>query len=319
MMEHTPRHQDLGHGITILDAEYIQPGVAAVYLMQQGQQVAIIETGTAYTVPYILELLSLRGLGPEDVAYVIPTHVHLDHAGGAGELMAQCPQAQLVIHPFGARHMIEPDKLRLGVIAVYGEEAFTKYYGELKPIDASRVIEAGDGFELDFNGRKLLFIDTPGHAKHHFCLYDATSQGIFTGDTYGLSYPQLITEQGPFILATTTPVQFDPDALIQSIDRLLSLQPAQMFLTHYGVVVPTPALTAQLKETIRNFTQIALEEKNNQLNRQSCIETRLMDYLTEKLRVMQCHLPEPLCREVLQNDVILNAQGLDVWLSRQTD
>lgn len=307
-------YQDLGDGITMLDAEYIQPGVAAVYLMQQGGQVAIIETGTAFTVPHILELLSQRGLGEKDVAYVIPTHVHLDHAGGAGELMARCPNAKLVIHPFGARHMIDPSKLQQGVIDVYGEDNFHKYYGELKPIDAARVIEAADGFVLDFNGRELRFIDTPGHAKHHFCLYDEVSNGIFTGDTFGLSYPQLATAQGPFIFATTTPVQFDPKALLHSIDRLISFKPAQMFLTHYGVITPTPSITAQLKETINAFAQIALEEKPIEEERQARIEKRLMDYLLDRLQAMQCPLAEDECREIMRNDVSLNAQGLDVWL-----
>ncbi|WP_455217384.1 MBL fold metallo-hydrolase, partial [Kaarinaea lacus] len=199
---------DLDYGITQLDAEYIRPGVAALYLLQQGGQVAIIETGTTLSVPAVITALEQRGLSSQDVAYVIPTHVHLDHAGGAGELMSICPNAQLVIHPYGAKHMIDPSRLVEGTIAVYGEEKFKKLYGDLKPIQEDRVVEAPDNFELLFNGRKLSFLDTPGHARHHFCVYDDTSRGIFSGDTFGISYPQLGTGRGPFIFPTTTPVQF---------------------------------------------------------------------------------------------------------------
>lgn len=304
----------LDHGITQLDAEYITPGVAAVYLMQQGDQVAIIETGTALSVPTILTELEQRGLSAEHVAYVIPTHVHLDHAGGAGELMHVCANAKLVIHPYGARHMIDPSKLAAGTIAVYGEEKFKQYYGELKPVVEDRIIEAPDNFELDFNGRLLKFLDTPGHARHHFCVYDETSRGIFSGDTFGLSYPQLKTKQGPFIFPTTTPVQFDPQALKSSIDRLMSLQPEHIYLTHFGRITPTAEVVSQLKQGIDAFTAIALSEKENDNQRTERIAERMMGYLLQQLQKMNCEVAENVCREILQNDVVLNSQGLDYWL-----
>jgi len=311
-----PNGINLGYGITQLDAGYITSGVAAVYLLQQGKRIAIVETGTALTVPVILTELERRGLDAGAVAYVIPTHVHLDHAGGAGELMQQCPNAKLVIHPFGARHMIDPARLAEGTVAVYGEEKFRRYYGELKPVPADRVIEAPDNFELDFDGRILKFLDTPGHARHHFCVYDETSRGIFSGDTFGLSYPQLATEKGPFIFPTTTPVQFDPQALKSSIDRLLELQPETIYLTHFGPIVPTGQIVDQLKQGIDAFTAIAMEEKEAGEKRVLRIAERMMDYLLLRLRDMGCRVDEAVCREALQNDVTLNSQGLDVWLQK---
>jgi len=197
-------YHELEHGITVIDAEYGSSGVAALYLMQAEDQVAIIETGTNHSVPLILEVLESKGLNFDNVRYVIPTHVHLDHAGGAGELMYQCKHAELIIHPFGAAHMIDPSRLEAGTIAVYGADKFRDLYGSIRPIDASRVIEASDNFKVKLNGRELEFLDTPGHAKHHFCVVDKTSQGIFTGDTFGLCYPQLTTKHGPFAFATTT-------------------------------------------------------------------------------------------------------------------
>lgn len=247
-----------------------------------------------------------------------PTHVHLDHAGGAGELMQHCSNAQLVIHPYGARHMIDPSKLIAGTIAVYGEQKFRELYGELKPIDESRVIEAPDNFELMLGQRRLRFLDTPGHARHHFCVYDETSQGIFTGDTFGLCYQELSTDAGPFIFPTTTPIQFDPPALLQSIDRLLALEPKQMYLTHFGKIEPTDALVNQLIKRIHHFTQIALAEMHNDGDRLQNIECRLKDYLLAELAAMQCHQPVEFCEQFLRNDISLNAQGLDIWLEKNT-
>lgn len=307
---------DLGYGITQLDAQYIKSGVAAVYLLQQGDQIAIIETGTAHTIPAIMKVIDDRGLNAQYVAYVIPTHVHLDHAGGAGELISICPNAQLVIHPYGAKHMIDPSRLVEGTIAVYGEEIFHQLYGELKPVPEDRVIEAPDNFELELNGRKLKFLDTPGHARHHFCVYDETSRGIFSGDTFGLSYPQFETDQGRFIFPTTTPVQFDPQILKSSIDRLLSLQPQSIYLTHFGKITPTIEMVAQLIQGIDAFTEIALSEKDSGEQLQTRIADRMMNYLLDQLNKMGCTVPENVCREIMENDVTLNSMGLDVWLKR---
>jgi glyoxylase-like metal-dependent hydrolase (beta-lactamase superfamily II) len=309
---------ELGHGISLIDAEYLYPGVVAVYLLQQDDQLAIIETGTANSAASILAVIENRGFSTDNVSYIIPTHVHLDHAGGAGELMPHCKNAQLVIHPYGARHMIDPSKLIAGTIAVYGEEKFRELYGELKPIDASRVIEAPDNFELMLGQRRLRFLDTPGHARHHFCVYDEASQGIFAGDTFGLSYPNLITEAGPFIFPTTTPIQFDPPALLQSIDRLMALHPKQIYLTHFGSIEPTDAVVNQLKKRIHHFTQIALAEMHNDGERLQNIERRLREYLLAELAMMQCHQPVEFCEQFLRNDISLNAQGLEIWLENNS-
>ena len=309
--------QDLGHGITLVDAEYQQPGYAALYLMRQGDDVAIIETGTAHSLPGVLTCLSSWGLPAENVKYIIPTHVHLDHAGGAGELMHRCPRATLVAHPRGARHLIDPTRLIESSIAVYGKEKFHRLYGKLKPVDANRVIEAPDGYMLDFSGRELRFLDTPGHTRHHFCVHDEASRGIFSGDTFGLGYRGLNTEKGPFIFATTTPVQFEPEAMVASIERLLSLNPESIYLTHYGEITPTRELVAQLKESIRVFTEIALDESAPAEGRHGRMARRMMAHLLSTLAGMNCPKTPEFCRALLQNDVTLNCQGLEIWLARR--
>ena len=310
-------YSNIDHGITVVDAEYGQSsGVAALYLMEQQGKIAIIETGTNHSVPLIEEVLKTKNLSFDDVLYIIPTHVHLDHAGGAGDLMHLCVNAKLVIHPFGARHMIDPSKLEAGTIAVYGEDKFRALYGTIRPIDAERVIEAPDNFELDFNGRKLLFIDTPGHARHHFCVVDEESNGIFTGDTFGLSYPQLTTTQGRFIFATTTPVQFDPGALLQSIERLMSFKPKQMFLTHFGMIEPTEIIVEQLKDSVSAFSNIALDLQDETENRLEKIEANIKDYLVDTFINSGGQQDTPFCEKTIAFDCKLNAQGLDFWLSK---
>jgi len=317
-MTHRLYTQALGNGITLIDSGYMQSDIAAIYLLEQGGQCAIIETGTSHSVPRVLDVLRGKNLKPEDVAYVIPTHVHLDHAGGAGELMHHCPNAKLVIHPYGARHMIDPAKLEAGTKAVYGEARFRALYGTLRPVDQHRIIEAPDEFSLDFNGRELSFLDTPGHARHHFCVVDKHSQGIFTGDTFGLAYPQLASPKGtPFIFATTTPVQFDPDALINSIDRLMSLQPQRIYLTHFGMIKPTAGVVKQLKDSIQAFVSIALENKALKQGRVEAIQQGLNNYLLKALEKSGCKQEPDYCKNMLGNDILLNAQGLDVWLSRR--
>ena len=309
-------YHDLSHGITVIDAEYGTSGVATLYLMIEGYQVAIIETGTNHSVPLIKEVLESKGLGFSNVRYVIPTHVHLDHAGGAGKLMHNCKNAELVIHPFGAAHMIDPSRLEAGTIAVYGEEAFRKLYGNIRPIDAHRVVQAPDAFTLDLNGRELEFLDTPGHARHHFCVVDKTSNGIFTGDTFGLSYPQLTTAEGRFTFATTTPVQFDPDALLISIDRLMSYQPDYMYLTHFGAIKPTANIVAQLTKAVNDIKQIALNAKDVTENRVRLLQQQLTEHVLAKLTEMKCEQSVEFQISVMANDIKLNAQGMDVWIKR---
>ncbi|MEH6455209.1 MAG: MBL fold metallo-hydrolase [Cocleimonas sp.] len=309
-------YQDLSHGITVIDAEYGMSGVAALYLMVEDDQVAIIETGTNHSVPLIKEVLESKDLSFDNVRYVIPTHVHLDHAGGAGELMYNCKNAELVIHPFGAAHMIDPSRLEAGTIAVYGEEAFHKLYGSIRPIEATRVIEAPDDFTLELNDRELKFLDTPGHARHHFCVFDKTSNGIFTGDTFGLSYPQLTTAEGRFSFATTTPVQFDPDALLISIDRLMSYQPDHMYLTHFGAVKPTANIVNQLTTAVKDIKEIALNAKDVTENRVEYLQKLLLQHVLIKLAAMKCEQSVEFQAAVMANDIELNAQGMDVWLTR---
>ena len=203
--------REVAPGVFLVDTGYLWPNLAACYVLRGRDSAAIVETGTFQTVPRLLAALQQLGLDREAVSHVIVTHVHLDHAGGAGALMGVLPRATLVAHPRGARHLVDPAKLWAGTVGVYGEEATLALYGEPVPVPAERVVEAPDGFSLDLGARRLRFLDAPGHAKHHFVVLDEATRGFFTGDSFGLSYRETDGgPNGPFFFISTTPVQFDP-------------------------------------------------------------------------------------------------------------
>jgi glyoxylase-like metal-dependent hydrolase (beta-lactamase superfamily II) len=311
------RSEDYPFGITLIDVDYGRPSLAASYLLLEGDCAAFIETGTSLSVPALLRVLAAKGVAREQVEYVIPTHVHLDHAGGAGALLQQLPNARLVVHPRGARHLIDPSKLIAGAAAVYGEEELKRGHGEIVPVPAARVIEAGDGFSVDLNGRRLLFLDTPGHARHHFCVVDEAGHGIFTGDTFGISYREFDTERGAFIFPTTTPVQFDPEAMHASIDRLMGYQLRYMYLTHFGRVGDLMRLAGDLHEQIDQLVAIARELAGAGAQRHALLLERLQQEMVARARAHGCELPETRMRDLLAMDMGLNAQGLEVWIDSQ--
>ncbi|MBT68309.1 MAG: MBL fold metallo-hydrolase [Thiotrichales bacterium] len=299
-------------GISVIDSEYYSKDFAAIYLLKQKNKVAIIETGTNYSVPLIKGALANIGLSFSDVSYIIPTHVHLDHAGGAGLLMKQCQNATLVVHPRGARHLIDPSKLVAGAKAVYGEEKFKEYYGEIIPIDSERVIEADDNFILDFDGRELKFIDTPGHAKHHFCIWDKDTKSMFTGDTFGISYRDLDMDSDVYIFPSTSPVQFDPDALIKSINRIMEFRPERVCLTHFSAIRPTQEIADQLIDGIHfvsNLTKKYISHKDAE----SIIFNEMMSYFLNGLGKIG-NQDKDYCSERIELDVKINTQGLIYWL-----
>ncbi len=309
---------DLGQGVFCIDTDYQRPGLAACYLVEEGQRLAFVDTGTAQALPRLLEAVAALGLTPGHVDYVIPTHVHLDHAGGSGDLMAVCPNARLVAHPNAAPHLIDPSRLTAGATAVYGEEAFARDFGRITPVDQARVLVAEDGTQVDLNGRTLTFIDTPGHANHHGCVFDEHTRGIFTGDTFGIAYKDLDTARGPLLFAPTTPVAFDPDAWQRSLDRLMALEPQVAFLTHFCQLDRPAAHIDTLRQSIRDLAAMALaEEGAADEGRPARLKAAVDAYLLGRARANGCELPDERVRELLAVDIELNAQGLEVWLRRR--
>lgn len=308
--------ETLGHGITCIDTWQQRPRMACCYLIERGDDLAFIEAGTAHGVPRLLALLDARGLARERVRYVIPTHVHLDHAGGAGVLMRALPNATLVVHPRGARHLIDPVKLIAGASAVYGDAEVERMYGEIAAVPQARVVSPQDGESLVFGNGSLQFIDSPGHARHHFSVWDAVSHGFFSGDTFGLSYREFDTAAGPFVMPTTTPVQFDPDAWRQTLDRYLSFTPQRMFLTHYSQVQNVQGLAQTLRDGIARYERIAMTLATAS-DRHAQLLRALTDDVLTAVRAHGCTLPDVEVQALLGMDLELNAQGLGVWLDQR--
>jgi len=305
-------HEQLEYGISCIDTDYIRPGLAACYLMVDQGEVAIIETGTTPGVPRVLAALAALGLEPQQVRYIMPTHVHLDHAGAAGALMQRCPQARLVVHPRGARHLIDPRRLIAGAEQVYGRARVAELYGEIVPVAAQRVCEAPDGSRWTLGSRELLVRDTPGHARHHFCVWDERSRSWFSGDTFGIAYRELYCHGEPFLLPTTTPVQFEPEALLASIELLMSYAPTYFHLTHFGRINASRELADMLQLQIGRYTEIANAHGCSDAD-ETAIRNALGDYTVALLRQRGCDWPEPQLREFLAMDMGLNTQGLMTW------
>ncbi|WP_319002363.1 MBL fold metallo-hydrolase [Quatrionicoccus australiensis] len=306
--------RDYGNGIVAFDAGYVRPILAAIHMVIENGRVAIIDTGSNDSLPNALAALERLGLGSAAVDYVFLTHIHLDHAGGAGRMLQCFPNARLVVHPRGARHMAEPSKLIAGVSAVYGAEYVERVYGEIQPIPAERIIEAADGHVVSLAGRELLCLDTPGHARHHICIVDTRTTEIFTGDMFGLSYRELDVGDRQFIFPTTTPTQFEPDEMRKSIARLLSYRPEAMYLTHYSRVGDVASKADSLLRHLDAMVNIALQEKAAGDERHVRIKERTTDYLFSAIRAHGCTLPDAELHAIWATDLELNAQGLGVWL-----
>jgi len=301
--------------IYTIDTAFQRNDFDAAYLVVENGRAAFIDCGTGLAVPAMLAALERAGCTPEQVDWLVLTHVHLDHAGGAGLLMQQLPHAMLVVHPRGAPHMVDPTRLLAGATEVYGAEEIARSYGPVLPVPPARIVIADDGHRVDLAGRSLLCLDTPGHARHHLCVWDEHSHSLFTGDTFGLSYRELDSARGAFIIPTSSPVQFDPEPLKQSIARLLALQPQAVYLTHYGRVEGIPALAADLVEQIDAMVEIG-RQCDERPDRHRCLVAALTALYQERAQAHGCPLDDTAVAQVLAMDIELNAQGLACWLDR---
>jgi glyoxylase-like metal-dependent hydrolase (beta-lactamase superfamily II) len=311
---------DYSDGISAIDSGYVRPMLDAIHLVIEKGRAAIIDTGTNRSVPAVLDTLAQKGIARDAVDYVILTHVHLDHAGGAGQLMAALPTARLVVHPRGARHMIDPTKLIEGTIAVYGAEETERTHGTIVPVPEARVLIAKDLDAIELAGRKMVFYDTPGHARHHNCIHDVLTDSLFTGDMFGLSYRELDRGDKAFVFPATTPIQFDPAAFHASVDRLMALKPRVAYMTHYGRVTDLPRLAPDLLRLVDAHAALGDSIADGMLESDALpvLRAGVAELVAKEAAMQPWGVSVDQALALLEMDIELNAQGLYSWIASRT-
>jgi len=305
---------DHEHGISTVDTVYDRPLQTSAHLIVERGHAAIVDTGTNHAVPRILAALAAKGVPPERVDYVVLTHIHLDHAGAAGLLMSRLPNATLTVHPRGARHMADPRRLVAATVAIYGEQTMRRIYGDILAVPQDRIVETPHEASISLAGRELVFLDAPGHARHHVVVLDTRSGHVFAGDTFGLSYRETDRDGRHFVVPTTSPVQWEPDAHHASVDRMLALRPEAIYVTHYGQVRDVPRLGADLHRLIDAHRDLALACRDAGPERAARLEAGVRDIVLGEAARQRWALPRAAILGVFGLDIALNAQGLAAWL-----
>lgn len=308
------RTVDHGHGILAVDSLYERENQTALHAVIEGGRAAIVDTGVNRSVPGMLAALAARGVAPEQVDWIFLTHVHLDHAGGTGEFAHRCPAARVAVHPRGARHMADPSRLMAATVAIYGEEMTRRIYGEVRPVPRERIVEVPDGARLSLAGREFLFLDVPGHARHHVAIRDEATGHVFAGDTFGISYRELDAGGRQFAFPTTSPSQFDPEALHASIERIISLGPAAIYVTHFSRILDVRRLSDDLHRLIDAHVALAREARDAGAERHRRLRDGVRDLLVAEGKRQGWGLDGDALLELLALDFELNAQGLGAWL-----
>lgn len=229
-----PKPTEVRDGVFLIDLmEGGRPFRTGAYLILDDEP-TLIETGSAASHAALLSGMSEIGISPSDLAYIAVTHVHLDHAGGAGHMMALAPQAKLLVHPRGARHMQDPSRLWNGAKAVYGA-ATEQLFGEPVPIEGERIQIQEHETSVEIGKRTLTFFDSPGHASHHFTILDPVADALYAGDAVGIRYRHEFTNLPfEFVMPSSSPVDFDPAAVHRTVNMLRALPYSSIFHTHFG-------------------------------------------------------------------------------------
>jgi len=284
----------------------------------KGDKTTLIETSASPSIPFILDGLKELHIHLEDVEYVIVTHIHLDHAGGAGLLLEKCPNARLVVHPKGARHLEDPSRLIAGAKAVYGEK-FNQLFDPIVPIPKERIIIMNHQDQLQLENRTLTFYDTPGHANHHFSFLDSLTNGMFVGDTAGIYYRELEGENFPFILPSTSPSQFRPDAMLQAIDLYEELNPSSLYFGHYGQHKQPEEVYMQLKYWLPIFVKCgeeAMQTYQSQEEQIKATTASLTKICEQYLLAFGIEKDHPIFN-ILSLDLNVSAMGIIDYLTKK--
>lgn len=285
--------------------EQNQPCRSCAYLILD-EKITLIETGSAKSHDILLEAMANVGVRPEDLSYVIVTHVHLDHVGGAGQMMERAVNAQLVVHPRGARHVIDPSKLWAGTVQVYGDRT-AELFGSVQPVPEERVLIRNHLDTLNIGKRTLTFYDSPGHAKHHFTILDPVNDALYAGDAVGLRYRKCFSGWDfEWVMPSSSPVDFDPEAVHQTCAMLREVPFTWVYHTHFGASPKDEAIagTERGADAMAELIHRVWEPGIQLETVMDAFRAWLVDYLNE-----QGHRPGSNLG-VLDFDVTLDSMGL---------
>jgi glyoxylase-like metal-dependent hydrolase (beta-lactamase superfamily II) len=246
----TPGITDLGHDVYEIDTRMAgYPGITAGYLIRSDRP-CLVETGTAPSAPVVRDALAALGLGPADLATVVVTHIHLDHAGGTGDIAAMYPAAEVVVHERGARHLADPARLMASARKVYGD-TLDRLFGTMRPTPAGRIVSVAERGRIDLGGgRRLDSHYSPGHAKHHVGLIDSVSGDLYVGDAAGVYIPETRD-----LRPATPPPDFDLETALRSLRLFAALRPERLLFSHYGPVLDVPGTLQRSAEEIQVWVE----------------------------------------------------------------
>ncbi|PLR97465.1 MBL fold metallo-hydrolase [Bacillus sp. T33-2] len=283
------------------------------------EQLTLIETSASPSIPYVLKGLEALGFSPVQVNYIIVTHIHLDHSGGAGLMLKHCPNAKIVVHPKGARHLADPSRLVAGARAVYGDK-FDELFDPVLPVPEDRIITKADRDTLEIGaGCTLSFYDTPGHANHHFSIHHMSLNGLFAGDTAGIYYPQLHRAGIELYLPSTSPNQFDPEKMLKSLALYKDLAVEKIFFGHFGMSVNTEEVYRQISWWLDVFVKESQSALLVAMDANEAIQetsTRLKEAVFDHLKEMGINESDPVFG-LLALDLDVSSMGLIDYLSKK--
>ncbi len=312
--------EKISDGIYLIDTEYLdRKGYAASYIIIDNNEVAIIETNTNFAIPKILKGLQLLNIDKKQVKHIILTHIHLDHAGGAGLLMNKLPNAKLILHQRGERHMISPEKLIESVKYVYGEDEYKKMYGDILPIEKDKIYAVSEDENFYLGKRELYIFESLGHAKHHISIFDKKTKTLFTGDSFGIGYKNFKFDDEQIVFPSSSPTQFDPEKAIATINKSIELEPDNICLTHFGTIKNINSVAEQLKSWIHFLTKEGTQLYNsglreNQLSEQ--LEKLIYSRFENIIREHRLTGLTEIEKALLEIDFKLNSQGVALYIKQ---
>jgi glyoxylase-like metal-dependent hydrolase (beta-lactamase superfamily II) len=282
--------------------------VTSAYLVR-AEEPAIVETGPTTSLTAVMDGLRELGIGPHDLAHIVVTHIHLDHAGGAGALAPHFPKATVWVHERGAPHLADPTRLVQSANRVYGEARLREMFGSVDPVPGDQLRALTDGDKVNLGDRYLEALYTPGHASHHVCLADSETGGVFVGDAVGVFLPDVRV-----LRPATPPPEFDLELAIASIERVQALAPPFILFSHFGPAVEVQELTALAIQRLRRWTDVVAAAMRES-DAVDDIVARLREGTASETEAAEGEPEEAQNRYELLSSYQMNALGLMRYLS----